>query len=430
MRRVDDLKSALVLAGALAVAAASTVPLLLPSLPPEARSLPLPLPLFCAVLAVQLVVVYGAFAFVGLRLARARGLEPAPELTAIWNRQARRGRWGRVGVAFAIGLGSGALVVAVMAAIKRYLPGTLPGTLHPPGVAAALVASAGGSLGEEILFRLFALSLLLRLLPKGSVGTALAVGVSALAFGVAHAPACAFLFGGWHEVPLVSWAWLMALNGLLGVTFWHRVSAPGGCLRRTGPSGNRCNLACRQSVAPGVSQGQRWLGLGDSCHSYLTKPRRRTVSPEDCRLYRRLGFRPVASGGDCMHCLDLVRAEQGADVGALAGPAVLAQAATNDKETTYHGAVIALAEILRDRHRLPIPNFVGQGCLGSGKGVASQVLTSTAFTACSRAVEMIRSPLGLKAIPFPLHEDPACPFSTSNCRPVATSQRLTSAGWG
>ena len=127
-----------------------------------------------------------------------------------------------------------------------------------------------------------------------------------------------------------------------------------------------------------------------------------------------------------MHCLDLVRAEQGADVGALAGPAVLAQAATNDKETTYHGAVIALAEILRDRHRLPIPNFVGQGCLGSGKGVASQVLTSTAFTACSRAVEMIRSPLGLNAIPS-VPEMPVCPFSTSTRLPVATSQRLTSA---
>jgi uncharacterized oligopeptide transporter (OPT) family protein len=46
-----------------------------------------------------------------------------------------------------------------------------------------------------------------------------AVGVSALAFGAAHAPAFVFLFGGWQEVPVVSWVWLIALNGLLGVTF-------------------------------------------------------------------------------------------------------------------------------------------------------------------------------------------------------------------
>jgi hypothetical protein len=219
MRRRDDLRSALVLSTAFATAAASAVPLLLPSLPPEARGLPLPLPLFCAVLAAQLVVLYGLFAFIGLRLARIRGLEPAPELTALWERHATRGGWGRAGVAFAIGLGCGALLVAAVAAIQRFLPGTLPGTLHPPGIVVALVSSAAGALGEEILFRLFGLSVLLRLLPEGRAWAGLAVGVSALAFGAAHAPACAFLFGGWQEVPLASWVWMVALNGLLGVTF-------------------------------------------------------------------------------------------------------------------------------------------------------------------------------------------------------------------
>jgi hypothetical protein len=219
VRWSDDLKSALVLSSALALAAASTVPLLLPSLPPEARSLPLPLPVFCLVLAGQLVVLYGLLGFVGLRLARTRGLEPAPYLTALWNPQAARRGWGRAGVAFAIGLGCGALLAAVVAAIQTFLPGTLPGTLHPPGIAAALLASTAGALGEEILFRLFTLSLLLRLLPQGRAGTAMAIGVSALAFGVAHAPALVFLFGGWQEVPLVSWVWLIVLNGLLGVAF-------------------------------------------------------------------------------------------------------------------------------------------------------------------------------------------------------------------
>ena len=91
--------------------------------------------------------------------------------------------------------------------------------LHPPGVAASLLASVAGSFGEEILFRLFALSLLLRLLPKGRVGTTVAIGVGALAFAAAHAPALVFLFGGWQEVPRMSWVWLIALNGMLGVVF-------------------------------------------------------------------------------------------------------------------------------------------------------------------------------------------------------------------
>src|SRR5215831_18446908 len=92
VQRVDDLKSALVLSGAFAVAAASTVPLLLRSLPAEARSLPLPVPAFCAVLAVQLVVVYGTLGFAGFRLARGRALEPALYLSSLWNRQETR--WG------------------------------------------------------------------------------------------------------------------------------------------------------------------------------------------------------------------------------------------------------------------------------------------------------------------------------------------------
>jgi hypothetical protein len=210
VRPVDDLKTALVLSGAFATAAVASVPLLLPSLPPEAQSLPLPLPVFCAVLAVQLVVVYGLLAFAGLRLARARGLEPAPELTAIR---------GRLAGASAVGLGCGVLLVAAVAAIRRWLPDTLPSTLHPPGFAAALMASTAGSFGEEILFRLFGLSLLLRLLPAGRAGMTMAVGVSALAFGAAHAPALIFLSGGLQEVPPVAWVWLIVLNGLLGITF-------------------------------------------------------------------------------------------------------------------------------------------------------------------------------------------------------------------
>jgi membrane protease YdiL (CAAX protease family) len=163
--------------------------------------------------------VYGIVGFTGFRLARVRGLEPAPYLTPIWDRHVRRPSWNRAAIAFALGLGCGAVLVVAVTGIQRLLPETLPGTLHPPGIAAALVASTAGSLGEEILFRLFALSLLLRLFPAGRAGVAAAVGFSSLAFAVAHAPAFVFLFGGWQEVPVVWWVCVIALNGLLGVTY-------------------------------------------------------------------------------------------------------------------------------------------------------------------------------------------------------------------
>jgi hypothetical protein len=126
VRWVDDLKSALVLASAFALAAVATVPLLLPLLPPEARSLPLPLPVFCTALAVQLVVVYGLLGFVGIRQARTQGLEPVPGLTAIWNPQAARWGWRRAPIAFAVGLGCGALLVAVVGGHPEISPRNAP----------------------------------------------------------------------------------------------------------------------------------------------------------------------------------------------------------------------------------------------------------------------------------------------------------------
>src|SRR5262245_49709937 len=49
---------------------------------------------------------------------------------------------------------------------------------------------------------------------------------------------------------------------------------------------------------------------------------------------------------------------------------------------------------------LQIPSYVGHGCPGPGKGVASQTLTSTSSFAGHRfPVETIRSPLGVNASP-------------------------------
>jgi hypothetical protein len=215
----DDLKSSSVLSASFALASAATVPLLLPSLPENARELPLPLWAFCLVLAVQLALVYGLIALAGCRLARRVGHEPVPVLSALWTRKNQHPSRRDIGIPVVAGLACGVFLVVVVGAIQRLLPSTLPGTLHPPGILAALAASSAGSVGEEILFRLFGLSLLVRVLPGNTAGVALGVAISAAVYGVAHAPGFVFLFGGLHNVPYASWIWLMGLNGLCGVTF-------------------------------------------------------------------------------------------------------------------------------------------------------------------------------------------------------------------
>lgn len=207
MRLVDDAKIAAGLAGAFGVAAASAVPLLLVALPPESQKLPLPLPVFCALLALQMTVVYGLLGLAGLRLARGQSLPVT--------------NWSGRGmlVAIAAGLLCGTLLVAIVGGVQRLFPGTLPRTLHPAGFGAALVASIAGCLGEEILFRLLGLSLLVWLVPRRRMGTIAAITISALAFGAAHAPALVLLFGDLSQVPPLAWVWLIALNGLCGVTF-------------------------------------------------------------------------------------------------------------------------------------------------------------------------------------------------------------------
>jgi membrane protease YdiL (CAAX protease family) len=233
---VTDLKTAAVLAGSAGLFGAATVPFLLPQVselvPPEQRTLPLPLPLFCVVLAIQFLVFYGLLALAGLRLARARNREPAPLLSALWTRQ-RPSRAGLpAGLAFGTGLLCGVALVGAVALIKRVLPQTLPEVMHPSSFWGALLASATASFGEEILCRLFLLSALLRILPASASSTVVAVVVSSLLFGALHAPAAVLLFGGLHNVPPLSWVWIFTLNALVGVAcaVWYLRSGIGGAI--------------------------------------------------------------------------------------------------------------------------------------------------------------------------------------------------------
>jgi membrane protease YdiL (CAAX protease family) len=232
----NDLKTAAVLAGSAGLLGAVTVPFLLPSafelVPPDQRTLPLPLPLFCVILALQFLIIYSLFALAGLRLGRTRNREPAPLLSAIWTNR-RPTRFGSAaGLAFATGVLCGLALVGAVALIKRVLPQTLPEVLHPSSFAGALLASATASFGEEILCRLFLLSAFLRLLPVSRKSTVIAVLVSSLLFAALHAPAAVFLFGGFQNVPQLSWVWMLSLNAFVGVAcaVWYLRVGIGGAI--------------------------------------------------------------------------------------------------------------------------------------------------------------------------------------------------------
>jgi hypothetical protein len=161
------------------------------------------------------LVVYGGFGLVGLRLARTLGLPDIWE-PAISNRQ-------RFTIPALIGLGLGVVFVLGDLAFSQ-VNGV--GRLTHPRFATAIVASISAGIGEEIMFRLFFISfwtwLVARVLLRGRWQTPIywAVStVSALAFALGHLPAL-MVFHGWtdfSQVPAVLLVEIVLLNGLLGM---------------------------------------------------------------------------------------------------------------------------------------------------------------------------------------------------------------------
>lgn len=223
MRRLlilsDDFKTATLLAGVFGLLSALTALVLTPLLPVDSGALPLPLPLFSLILAFQLWLVYGLLAWAGFRLARSRGHEPAPFLSSLWKKLSPPHPWSSLGAALVIGAACGVFVIRAVSIIRRLAPESLPATLHPPTLLGALLSSMAASVGEEILCRLFLLSLLRRILPVSRFSTFLAISLSALIFGVLHTPGLIFLYSGFQNVPLASWVWVIGLNALVGSVY-------------------------------------------------------------------------------------------------------------------------------------------------------------------------------------------------------------------
>lgn len=165
--------------------------------------------------AAIIFVTYGLLGLAGLWLAFRSGLPGIFKESAGWR------AWFLVPLA--VGLGLGVLVIAVdrvSAALGHW-----QGFTHP-AFPLSIIASGTAGIGEEILFRLFVLSLwgfLLNLMLRRwhATGVALWIAnvIAALAFSASHLPTAMILLGVSTpaEIPPVILGELLLVNGVIGL---------------------------------------------------------------------------------------------------------------------------------------------------------------------------------------------------------------------
>jgi hypothetical protein len=221
--RAPRLRLVLVLGLAAVVAVLALVPYLKVLMPQRLAAIPLPLPLVAAAQALQAGVLCAALAWLGLWSGERYGLS-APWLRAWVYRQPwpeAGHRWRR---ACALGVAA-ALAVLVVDALYHGARLSLASPQLDLAWRGALASFYGGIV-EEVLCRLFLVSLLVWLLARIGGGArpwmfAVAIVLAALIFGASHLPA-AFASGTPHELRAI--ARIVALNMIVGVPlgwlFW------------------------------------------------------------------------------------------------------------------------------------------------------------------------------------------------------------------
>jgi hypothetical protein len=218
-----SLKLALLLGAAAAIATLALQPYLLMMMPSVMRRLPVP---FWIIAILQAGIPCMLLGWLGLSMGRPYGLD-APWLRAFVYGQPRdpafKPHWG---LAVLLGVLVGALVVVLMMLGPRVMP-TITGLSGVEQAWRGALATFYGGLVEEILLRLFAVSLLVWLMAwfnRGQTGPwmfVVAIVLAASLFGAGHLPA-ALEMGTTLTPQVIGWTVLVnALVALLtGTLFW------------------------------------------------------------------------------------------------------------------------------------------------------------------------------------------------------------------
>jgi membrane protease YdiL (CAAX protease family) len=200
----------------LILAASNTVQILLPSYQSmiPAAGLPAPLPVIALVNAGIAIVLYGGLGFIGLTLARKNAFADIwqPEVT---NSQ-RFLAPGITGVGLGILLIVGDIIFSQFNGIGRFQ--------HPP-FPSSIFASLSAGIGEELLFRLFFISLwfwLISLILRGKWQKGvfwIITIISALVFALGHIPSIMIMYNytSLSQISPVLWIEGILLNGIISV---------------------------------------------------------------------------------------------------------------------------------------------------------------------------------------------------------------------
>lgn len=228
---LQDLKIAAAWGLLAGLSAAALIPYLAQLMPEVLAKVPLPLGVVAAAQGAQAMVLAGVLAWLGLRMGHRVGLG-SPVMHA-WLVRRRRPDWTRLQPLRAALLGIAAAVAIL--ALAPLVDRAMPPMLQPPAAAGAgatafngFLASFYGGIVEELMLRLFLMTLLLWIVARLRRRTPpawaywAAILVAALLFGAGHLPAAAQV---WGLEPVVVVRTLL-LNGIAGVAFgwlyWKR----------------------------------------------------------------------------------------------------------------------------------------------------------------------------------------------------------------
>lgn len=226
---VEHFRIALVLAGASMISVLLAMPYLFAFMSPQMENrIPVPLPVFTVVQVLQAGVLVLLLGWAGLRMGYAMGLD-VPLLRHWLNAGAAHEHSSLWLASISVGVVVGVIIILLLLAANALSPDAAATMSVGPAWWKGLLASFYGGVVEEVLCRLFLVSLLVWLAahvlhtaaPGASVYWA-AIALAALIFGILHLPAVAQTTALTNVVVLRT----VALNALAGIIFgwlfWRR----------------------------------------------------------------------------------------------------------------------------------------------------------------------------------------------------------------
>jgi membrane protease YdiL (CAAX protease family) len=199
-------------------------PYLLALNPSSTVSPPLPLPILAIASATQTGVLLFILSWIGLRLGQALRLDTPFARAFVYRLKPPTLSKRAINFALTSGILGGFIILGLVFVFQPFMPQTAQSTTLNIALWKRVLACFYGGITEELLLRLFLMTLIAWVFWKmglrgekqpSPLAFWLAIALSALLFGVAHLPAAATL---WSLTPIVIIRTLV-LNSLIGIAF-------------------------------------------------------------------------------------------------------------------------------------------------------------------------------------------------------------------